>query len=58
VIGLFISFIGIDPINALVYTAVINGIVAVPMLYVEQSLKIGLTINIKFLYQYEQKLEK
>jgi NRAMP (natural resistance-associated macrophage protein)-like metal ion transporter len=33
VIGLFINFIGIDPIKALVYTAVINGIVAVPMLY-------------------------
>jgi Mn2+/Fe2+ NRAMP family transporter len=33
VIGLFINFIGIDPIEALVYTAVINGIVAVPMLY-------------------------
>jgi Mn2+/Fe2+ NRAMP family transporter len=33
VIGLFINFIGIDLIEALVYTAVINGIVAVPMLY-------------------------
>jgi NRAMP (natural resistance-associated macrophage protein)-like metal ion transporter len=33
VIGLFINFIGIDPIKALVYTAVINGIVAVPILY-------------------------
>jgi Mn2+/Fe2+ NRAMP family transporter len=33
VIGLFINFIGIDPIKSLVYTAVINGIVAVPILY-------------------------
>ena len=32
VIGLFNNFIGIDP-KALVYTAVINGIVAVPILY-------------------------
>ena len=33
VIGLFINFIGIDPIKALIYTAVINGIVAVPILF-------------------------
>jgi Mn2+/Fe2+ NRAMP family transporter len=33
VVGLFINFIGIDPIKALVYTAVINGIVAVPILF-------------------------
>jgi Mn2+/Fe2+ NRAMP family transporter len=33
VIGLFINFIDIDPIEALVYTAVINGIAAVPILY-------------------------
>jgi Mn2+/Fe2+ NRAMP family transporter len=32
-VGLFINFIGIDPIEALIYTAVINGIVAVPILY-------------------------
>ncbi|HEX4098485.1 MAG TPA: divalent metal cation transporter, partial [Caulobacteraceae bacterium] len=34
VVGLFINFVGIDPFKALVVTAVINGIVAVPMLYV------------------------
>jgi NRAMP (natural resistance-associated macrophage protein)-like metal ion transporter len=32
-IGLFINFSGIDPIKALIYTAVINGIVAVPILF-------------------------
>jgi NRAMP (natural resistance-associated macrophage protein)-like metal ion transporter len=30
--GLFINFIGIDPIQALIYAAVINGVVAVPIL--------------------------
>jgi Mn2+/Fe2+ NRAMP family transporter len=33
VIGLWINFTNIDPIKALIYTAVINGIVAVPMLF-------------------------
>lgn len=33
-IGLAINFIGIDPIKALVYTAVINGVVAVPLIFV------------------------
>ena len=33
-IGLIINFIGIDPIKALVYTAVINGVVAVPLIFV------------------------
>jgi NRAMP (natural resistance-associated macrophage protein)-like metal ion transporter len=32
-IGLFINFIGIDPIKALVVTAVINGVVAVPLIF-------------------------
>lgn len=32
-IGLGINFVGIDPVKALVYTAVINGIVAVPLLF-------------------------
>jgi len=32
-IGLAINFIGIDPIEALVVTAVINGVVAVPLLF-------------------------
>ena len=33
-VGLLINFIGIDPIKALVYTAVINGLVAVPLIFV------------------------
>jgi Mn2+/Fe2+ NRAMP family transporter len=32
-IGLVINFIGINPIKALVFTAVFNGIAAVPLLY-------------------------
>ena len=34
VIGLLINFIGIDPIKALVYAAVINGVVAVPLIFI------------------------
>jgi Mn2+/Fe2+ NRAMP family transporter len=33
-IGLMINFIGINPIQALVITAVINGIVAVPLIFI------------------------
>lgn len=32
-IGLLINFLGIDPIKALVFTAVINGVVAVPLIF-------------------------
>jgi Mn2+/Fe2+ NRAMP family transporter len=32
-IGLMINFIGINPIQALVVTAVINGVVAVPLIF-------------------------
>ncbi len=34
VIGLMINFIGIDPIKALVFTAVFNGVAAVPLLFI------------------------
>jgi len=34
IIGLWINFTHIDPIKALIYAAVINGIVAVPMLFI------------------------
>lgn len=34
VIGLLLNFIGINPIRALVYTAVLNGVVAVPLIFV------------------------
>ena len=33
-IGLMINFIGINPIQALVFTAVINGVVAVPLIFI------------------------
>ena len=33
IIGLGINFVNIDPIKALIYTAVINGITAVPILF-------------------------
>ena len=32
-LGLIINFIGIDPIKALVYAAVLNGIIAVPLIF-------------------------
>jgi Mn2+/Fe2+ NRAMP family transporter len=32
-VGLMINFIGIDPVKALVYSAVINGIIAVPLIF-------------------------
>jgi Mn2+/Fe2+ NRAMP family transporter len=33
IVGLFINFIGIDPVKALVYAAVLNGVAAVPLLF-------------------------
>jgi NRAMP (natural resistance-associated macrophage protein)-like metal ion transporter len=33
-IGLCINFVGFDPMKALVYTAVINGVVAVPLIFI------------------------
>lgn len=32
-VGLLLNFIGIDPVKALVYTAVMNGVVAVPLIF-------------------------
>ncbi|MDP2649783.1 MAG: Nramp family divalent metal transporter [bacterium] len=34
VIGLLINFIGIDPIKALIFAAVFNGVVAVPLIFI------------------------
>jgi len=34
IIGLMINFVGIDPVKALVFTAVLNGVAAVPLLFV------------------------
>lgn len=33
VIGLIINFVGIDPVKALIYSAVLNGIAAVPLIF-------------------------
>jgi Mn2+/Fe2+ NRAMP family transporter len=33
-VGLSLNFIGIDPIKALIYAAVINGVIAVPLIFV------------------------
>lgn len=45
VVGMLINFIGLDPIKALVYTAVLNGVVAVPMIF----LLIRVTANPKIM---------
>ena len=37
IVGLSLNFFGIDPIKALIFTAVINGIAAVPLLYMIAS---------------------
>ena len=34
IVGLMINYVGIDPIKALIFTAVINGLVSVPLLFV------------------------
>ncbi len=44
VVGLFINFLGIDPIKALIFTAVFNGVAAVPLLYM--IAKVGSNENI------------
>lgn len=33
-IGLIINFVGIDPVKALVYAAVLNGVASVPLIYI------------------------
>jgi Mn2+/Fe2+ NRAMP family transporter len=33
IIGLIINFVGIDPVKALVYAAVLNGVAAVPLIF-------------------------
>jgi Mn2+/Fe2+ NRAMP family transporter len=47
VIGICINVLGVDPIKALVYTAVLNGVVAVPMIF----LLIRITSNRKVMGQ-------
>jgi len=48
IIGLIINFVGIDPIKALIVTAVINGIVAVPLIF----LIIKISTNKKIMAQH------
>ena len=33
IVGLLLNFIGVDPVKALVYAAVLNGVAAVPLLF-------------------------
>lgn len=51
-VGLAINFLGIDPIKALVFTAVFNGIAAVPLLYM--IMRVG--NNTAIMGQYKNKL--
>jgi len=51
-IGLMINFVGIDPVKALVYAAVLNGVAAVPLLFL--IAKIG--SNEKIMGEYKSGL--
>jgi Mn2+/Fe2+ NRAMP family transporter len=51
-IGLIINFIGIDPVKALLYAAVLNGIAAVPLLF----LIIKISSSEKILREYKSGL--
>ncbi|HZJ34873.1 MAG TPA: divalent metal cation transporter [Candidatus Angelobacter sp.] len=48
-VGLLINFLGIDPIKALIFTAVFNGIAAVPLLWM--IAKVGNNPNIMGIYK-------
>ena len=48
IIGLIINFIGIDPVKALVYAAVLNGVAAVPLIF----LIIKISSNKKIMKNY------
>lgn len=52
IIGLLINFIGIDPVKALVYAAVLNGVAAVPLLF----LIVRIANNEKIMGQYKNGL--
>lgn len=47
-IGLMINFIGLDPVKALVYAAVINGIIAVPLIFLIAQIAQNKTIMGKY----------
>ena len=48
-IGLIINFVGIDPVKALVYSAVLNGVAAVPLIF----LIIKISSNKKIMGEYK-----
>jgi len=50
-LGLIINFVGIDPVKALVYAAVLNGVAAVPLLF----LIIKISRNEKIMGEYKSK---
>lgn len=50
-IGLLINFIGIDPVKALVFTAVFNGVVAVPLVFLIAKI----AANEKIMGEYKSK---
>jgi len=52
IIGLIINFVGIDPVKALVYAAVLNGVAAVPLLF----LIIKISRNEKIMGKYKSGL--
>jgi NRAMP (natural resistance-associated macrophage protein)-like metal ion transporter len=49
IIGLIINFVGIDPVKALVYAAVLNGVAAVPLIF----LIIKISMSEKILGEYK-----
>lgn len=51
-IGLIINFVGINPVKALVYAAVLNGIAAVPLIF----LIIKISVNNKIMGEYKSGL--
>ncbi|MEO7049675.1 MAG: divalent metal cation transporter [Ferruginibacter sp.] len=52
IIGLIINFIGINPVKALVYSAVLNGVAAVPLIF----LIIKISTNKKIMGEYKSGL--
>ncbi|MGN6533846.1 MAG: NRAMP family divalent metal transporter, partial [Ginsengibacter sp.] len=52
IIGLIINFIGINPVKALVYSAVLNGVAAVPLIF----LIIRISVNKKIMGKYKSGL--
>jgi Mn2+/Fe2+ NRAMP family transporter len=48
IIGVGLNFVGIDPIHALFWSAVVNGVVAVPLMF----LIMLMSANSKIVYQF------